>query len=274
MVPALLTGTNHKFDDPGWLATPLLPRNIPGITTLTAEWAWTKLAHSFILIPRLARLVRLLTASPDSIVIKQETIDLAQYLYTNTVEADFNHEAKTSGELALEPTIVPEIATAVPTSYRFGSVRLSVFLSSYWSCRLLICGLLEVLIATVPFASPLFSAQAIHDEDSRLATNAFMAVQHTLTAAASDSTLHRAHEMRLLMLMQAAFGSWYRLEKRLNESGEAMKQEELHRTKRMKQLCLHFVNRLQAVSHANPLTEFDLEALVKLYSGGPLFATF
>jgi hypothetical protein len=280
LVPALFAGANHQLDDPEWLTTPLLLRNIPGITSHTVEQAWMRLVHSFILIPRLARLVRLLVASANDTGVEEEAVDLAQHLFTNRVDAEFFRQAKASGELRLEPTIFPETVEAVPTSYRFGSVRLSVFLASYWASRLFICGLVEALIAAAPFASLLFDVDAMHDEDSRVATDALMAAQHTFTAAqhtftvaAVDRTPYRGDEMRLLMLIEAAFGSWYRLEKRLEASGERPGKEELERATRMKRLCLDMANRLQVVSQASPVTEIGLEAVINLCSGGPLFGS-
>ena len=267
----MFSGTNHQLDGPEWLTTPILLRSIPGITDNIVEQALQKLAHSFILIPRLARLLRRLRNSSGDRGVEEEAIDLAQHLFTMSMDDEFFSQAKTTGQLRLEITVLGEIVEAVSMSYFFGSLRLSVFLESYWTCRLLICGLVEALLAAVPVASLIFDANALHDEDRRMAIDALMAVQHTLKESVVDRSQFRGNEMRLLMLMHGAYGSWGRLEKRLKASMEMSENEELSLAIRMKRLCLDLVNRLQLTPQGNVVSEHVLEAVTKLYAGGPLF---
>src|SRR4051812_27444916 len=111
-VPAIFSGKNHQLDSPEWLTTPILLRSIPGITDSVSEQALKKLAHSFILIPRLARLVRHLRHSLDERDFEEEAIDLAKHLFRMHVDDAFFSEAKTTGQLRLETTSLSDIVEA------------------------------------------------------------------------------------------------------------------------------------------------------------------
>jgi hypothetical protein len=273
-VPALRAGTDHELDSPEWLSVPLValvPRDLAGITTTTAQQAFTVSAHTFILIPRLARYVRALRNSPSTARgsgMESEAITLAQHLLASKLDANLLDQALAAGELQCEQTIIPEMAAVVPISYRINSLLLSMLLLSYWTCRLHVCGLIDALVEATPSAPRFLDTAALREEDADLASKALMCVQQTMqivTAtelSAADRVRHRGEALRLVLLLEGAFGAWSRQERTAQTADGAQYAAE------MKHLCLDELNTLLSALQIPTMSLADTEAVLDLFTGG------
>jgi hypothetical protein len=241
------------------------------------DLAFEKVARTFVLTPRLVRLVRTLRSETcDKPAVTKDAVSLAQHLVVdNALGASFFNEASTFGELSLQPTDLASLdATLLPVSFHFGSVRLLVLLVGYWTSRLFLLGLVDSLLLVAPSASGAIDASAVHDEEAAMARSALMTVQHTVHAAAgaANRAVHRSDEMRLVMLLQAAYGAWGRVWKRLaggKETGLGLG-ERAEQARTMQRMCFELANGLLEASRLDPIPEVGFEFLVELFAGGPL----
>jgi len=231
------------------------------------------MVQSYVAIPRLARLVRHLQASPHKSEPGPEVIDLAGHLYATTIDPDFLSEATSLGQLWVEPTILSDITDIIPTSYGFKSRKLVALLVVYWMARLLICGLVEKLMSTVPLMSLLFDANAVEAEDIAVATEVLMMVQYVFTGLTdADSDTIRIQQLQLLSLLQTAFGAWYRMGRRATaskEEGSEQKERKVQQASTMKQLCLDLSNQLMTCLQLPLMTMASMEAISEMFAGGP-----
>jgi hypothetical protein len=232
------------------------------------------MVQSYIAIPRLARLIRHLQASPQNAKTEQEVIDLAGHLYATTIDPDFFFEVTSLGQLWVEPTILSNIANVMLTSYGFKSRNLVALLVVYWMARLLICGLVEKLISIVPFMSLFFDANAVEAEDIGIATEVLMIVQYVFTGLAdADSDAIRTQQLQLLSGLQTAFGAWYRMGKRATaskEEGGEERERKIQRASTMKQLCLDLGNQLMSCMQLPLMTMTSMETISEMFAGGPI----
>ncbi len=240
----------------------------------TSQQAWQTLIRSYVAIPRLARLIRCLQHSPKKEKSEQEVADLALHLYGTTLDSNFLLEATSLGELWVEPTVLGGIADLMSNSYGFRSREFAALLLMYWMARLLICGLVEKLISTVPSMSRFFDASTVESEDVGIATEVFMVVQDGFTGLTdADSDTNRIKQMQLLCVLQTAFGTWYRMGKRAAESEKGRCQERqrrIHRAYSMQQLCLDLGNQLLSCMQLPLMDRTSMETVSEMFAGGPL----
>lgn len=147
-------------------------------------------------------------------------------------------------------------------------------LTMYWMSRLLICGLVEKLISTIPSTSRFFDARAVEAEDIRTATEVLMIVQHVFTGLVDvDSDTKRIKQLQLLSVLQMAFGAWYRMEKRAKTSMDKEDEEharEMQRASTMKKLSLDLGNQLLSCMRLPLMKMVEVEIVSEMFSGGDL----
>lgn len=234
------------------------------------------MVQSYVAIPRLARLIRHLQASPENANPEQQVIDLARHLYATTIDPNFFSEGTSLGELWAEPTILDGLADVMPTSYGFKSSKLVSLFVIYWMARLLICGLVEKLVSTVPSTSLFFDRNKVEAEDIGIASEVLMMVQYVFTGLAdTDSDMVRIRQLQLLSLLQTAFGAWYRMGKRAEtlaqeEGREEEREKTIQRAGMMKGLCLGLCNRLIRCMQLPLMDMESTEAISEMFAGGPI----
>ena len=271
LVPALLKGDDHDLDCADYFHTQLPPFRSPAAHQSTQE-AWQTMAQSYVVIPRLARLIRELIASPENEISQLEVIELAQHLYCSTIDPNFLSEASSLGQLWEVPTTYGETADVIPISYGFKSRKLASLLVMYWMSRLLICGLVDKITSTVPITAQFFGAH-VEAEDLLLATEVLKMVQYGFTSSSDvDNDTVRMQQLQVLSLLQLAFGSWYRMEKRavstMIGSGEE-REGKIERAVFMKQLCLDLGNKLMGGMQLPLMTMSSMEVVSEMFAGGP-----
>lgn len=234
------------------------------------------MARSYVAIPRLARLIRHLKASPKTAILEQQVVDLARHLYATTIDPNFFSEATSLGELWVEPTVLDDLTDIMPTSYGFKSSKVVSLLAIYWIARLLICGLVEKLVSTVP-STPLFcDRDRVEAEDIRIASEVLMVVQYVFTGLAdTDTEMVRIKQLQLLSLLQMAFGAWCRMGKRqetsVQEGGsEEAREGKIQRADMMKRLCLDLGNRLTKCMQLPLMDMESMEATSEMFTGGDI----
>ncbi|KAE9364263.1 hypothetical protein N431DRAFT_563618 [Stipitochalara longipes BDJ] len=273
LVPALLKGENHDLDSANWFDNQDPPSNLPAGQQATQQ-AWQTMAQSYVAIPRLARLIREFQALPENMEREQEVIDLARRLYDTAIDPNFFSEATSLGQLWMEPTTFGDIADIIPTSYGFKSRKLVALLVMYWMSRLLICGLVDRLISTVPFTSRFFDTNAVEAEDVHIAAEVFKMVQYGLTPSLDmGSDTVRIQRLQVLSLLQMAFGAWYRIENRATtakDEGRKEKERKIRRASTMKQLCLDLGNQIMNCMQLPLMTMISLQTISEMFAGGPL----
>ena len=278
LFPALINGVDHDLDSSDRLDGQLPPSNLPATVTShqTTQQAWKTIAQSYVAIPRLARLIRHLQASPENATLEQQVFDLARHLYSTTIDPNFFSEATFLGELWVEPTILDDLIDIIPTSYGFKSRKLLSLLAIYWMARLLICGLVEKLVSMVPSTSLFCDRGNVEAEDIRVASEVLMVVQHVFTGLAdTDIDMVRIKQMQLLSLLQTAFGAWYRMGKQLDmlvqeEGSDEGRERKIQRAGMMKELCLDLGNRLTKCMQLPLMDMKSMEAISETFAGGPI----
>jgi len=271
-MPALLKGGDHGLDRTDCLCKQTRPSGLPAPQQSSQE-AWQALAQSYVAIPRLARIIRELQASPENEILEQEGVNLAQIFYETTIDPNFLSEASSLGHLWEVPTTLGHLADVIPTSYGFKSRKLAALLVMYWMSRLLICGLVDKIISVVPSEAEFFGAR-VEAEDRYLATEVLKMVQYGFTISSDmDSGTVRIQQLQVLSSLQIAFGAWYRMEKRatatMKGSSEG-RERKIERAIFMKRLCLDLGNGFMRGMQLPIMTMGSLEATSEVFAGGPL----
>ncbi|KAI1337207.1 hypothetical protein F5Y15DRAFT_164678 [Xylariaceae sp. FL0016] len=211
---ALLSDQNHELDDPSWLNITAPPIRVPGVLSELLHGAWSNTSRAYTLVPRLAKLIRRIKTYDDG-ADKDEAILVARDLEQPSIGSQFIQKVIDAGLLQYEPTTMHELINLAPFSLRFNSQRLYAFLLLYWAVRILICGLLESLVATIPSSGILSNLSSILEEDIGNANHVAMSVQYGLGPEdRGNDILFTATRKRLVLPLQFGFGSWHRLEKR------------------------------------------------------------
>jgi len=270
---ALLKGENHDLDITDCIHNQFPPHGLLAPDQSTQE-AWQTMARSYVTIPRLVRLVRELQASPKN-ETEPEIVDLAQHLYDTTIDPNFLLEASSLGQLWEVRASLEEVADVIPTSYGFKSRKLASLLVMYWMSRLLICGLVDKLLCTLPTTAQYFDAHAVEAEDVHLATEVLKMVQYGFTLSPDvDSDTVRIGQLQVLSLLQLAFGSWHRVEKHamasMQEGSKEETESKIQSASSMKQLCLDLGNKLMIGMHLPLMTMSSIEVVSEMFAGGPL----
>ncbi|KAH8655765.1 hypothetical protein BX600DRAFT_72962 [Xylariales sp. PMI_506] len=307
---AVTAQRDHELDHLDWLNT-RMPSSfkVAGVSNTSVPHMIKCLIHHYILLPRLTRLIReLVTSSADPCTAdapsQHEATALMRHLFFDLNADRYALEAMSSDQLCLQPTTHPAVPTElVPCSYRFGSIRLTIFLTTYWTARMLLCGIIETVVLA---GEDIDCGDILTDEeisevraaDVRCATSALMAAQDTLTktdniahdvkgnAGCSNDTTVQSEQLRLLLALQMGYGSWCRAAKRAllatnagnstpyGEDIEALGKAEasILQIGLMKQLTLDLMHVVGKACRTTVSTEAELEVSTLFLSAYPACA--
>ncbi|KAF2097766.1 hypothetical protein NA57DRAFT_76574 [Rhizodiscina lignyota] len=268
MAEGVLDGEPSAFDNTSWfdVASPYIPTT----NHVILEEAIKACIRQVVQIPRLICLVRLLNADPSGDVVREDSVDLAESMYTSDIELKIARLMQQSVEEV--PTTVPDHKESVPLSFAFESVQVYELLVRYWTARILLCGLIQTLCTVVTVTPPSFDLYAIQAHELEAANNIAKSMDYATTTCPSFPLI----ALRILLPLQIAFGAWHRLELRaLRRSCEFADitgsiKSEVDEARRRKRWCIEMINNIQEKWNC-PLTRYDeLEAKTGMFSGGAL----
>lgn len=245
------------FDKPTWLATP--SPKFEGEVYPLAEFVEKHQMQQRVRLPRLIRLVRKAREFPEDLNARAEATELATDLYLDSLE----HWVDQLKDLGYFWEILStDVASPLPISYIFSTMRVVRPLITYWVNRCQICQLVLSLCDIFPLLpSPYeFDPSAVAAEQIRAAENVAMANDYAMAAAFPLPT----SAMRQQVWLVGTLGVWCRLEEM------ATTPVETERALRMQSWILEVSDRVDKTGLGWHNTMERLKAFHALLAGGPL----
>jgi hypothetical protein len=216
-------------------------------------------------IPRLVRLVREARADPYDFNAAAEAASLAEELYQTDLQPVVDNLMAKYSELI--PTRDLALATYFPESTHFIGKTLFVALMRYCSCRIIVIGLCRRLVEN-GLLLPVQSTSTLEEQEYDCAGKIAMAFQY-------------AEELRyplpmgaylMMMPMQVAFGSWYRMEQDAERAldMEAEDSADMRRARYMMNWCKTKGNGMVEAWECEPMSSEMLKARMRIMEGGTL----
>lgn len=216
--PAIFASRDSVFDDMPWLLVRSLGcrSNVPEMARLDTPLIHDTINAFFIQLPRLVRLVRRAREAPESSTVRAEAEALALKLYMLDLEPCIQ-QARETGLVTIILSESPEYRETLPVSFAFVSFLLSRLCVTYWTMRVLVCGLILALSEIVPAMPELhaFDPEKVVAQDVHAAECISMCYDYLIR---SPSPI-RLNSVWLMLPLQTGFGAWYRKGKRAAVAG-------------------------------------------------------
>jgi hypothetical protein len=218
-----------------------------------------------ILIPRLVRYTRQLTAQPDD----AQLISQIQSLVTSIYDYDLmlQMEAFISSITKTQKALHSPFVNPLNRSFAISHGQIYWLLVYYYMYRSNICGIMLRLwgLGITPTSS--YDKTSIEEEDVRAGENICMCVEYAVNAGAGAD--FKVLEIRSPVTL--AWGAWNRLEQRLMAQGDksSLGVQAQEHSRQMKAYCKSTYDLIKQVWHGGDAWTANFELWAQAYTGGP-----